>query len=349
LDKLGSACKGGKEMKLGLLTVLVGVALAVSVPLMMAETGAFHDVAHLQCNKCHTMHYSEGGGIPTIGSGFGWDAEAGGPFPHLLLKKNITDLCLACHDAPTISPDVFNASIETPGGDFKHSGTNGDETKGHNPGGAPGNVSLSIPLDSVLGLTPPGGAVLTRWTCVECHYAHGSTDGAFMFRNVLKFGLTSSNFVAGDNEECDIWDGSSANIAQSSTNHNVYKTSIIGNKSIGFGRWCAVCHGDYHGAARSDSKVGDGADWWSHPTATALPASYLSNYYGTSNYTYPLETANSSASITAEWAQSQGNEGVTCLTCHKAHASEYANATRWDNATASGSGTGCNKCHNKGE
>src|SRR4030042_769619 len=38
-----------------------------------------------QCANCHTMHYSQDGGVPT-------GASAGGPFPVLLLGG-----CMGCH------------------------------------------------------------------------------------------------------------------------------------------------------------------------------------------------------------------------------------------------------------
>ncbi len=334
--------------KLGLLAATVGLMmLAISVPSIMAETGAFHDATNLQCNKCHTMHYSEKGAVPTEANGFGMDADTGGPFKQLLLKKNVTDLCLACHSDPTKGPDVFSATIETPGGDFNYSATT--DTKGHNPGGVSGNASATLPLDTTLpdALTPPGGTQLTRWTCVECHDEHGDTSAAFMFRNLLKNGLTGSNFVAGDTEESNIWNGTTANVAQSATNHNVYKTGTTIGDTVGFGKWCSTCHGTFHGGS-GDTDINDGSDWIRHPTAEPLPTAYITAYGTTSDYTYPLETNNTGASTSTEWTLTQGSEAVTCLSCHKAHATNYANATRWDNAAASGSGTGCNKCHAKG-
>ncbi len=334
------------HMKSGLLAIAIGIMmLIVSVPSVMAETGAFHDAANLQCGKCHTMHASEGGTLPTMPGDSG---AMTGPNTQLLFKDNVTDLCLVCHSNPTLAPDVFDAGIETPGGDFNYSGAVSNQAKGHNPGGTSSNESGSIKIDTTFSLTPPGGSALTRWTCVECHDEHGETSEAFMFRNLKKRGLTSGEFVAGDSEESDIWDGSTANLAQSSTNHNVYKTASTISSSAGFGKWCATCHGSFHGGAVTESNVGDNTNWIRHPTATALPSGYITNYGTTSSYLYPLETNNSNASTTAEWTLTQGSEAVTCLSCHKAHATNYANATRWDNAGASGNGTGCNKCHAKG-
>ena len=334
--------------------LLVGaMVLASGAQWVVAETGAFHDAAHLQCNKCHAIHYSEDGTAPTEANGFGTDADTDGSSLRLLLKENTTDLCLSCHDDADVAPDVFGAGVETPGGDFGQSGATADRAKGHNPGGTSGNESTNIKIDTDLGLTPPGGTALAEWTCISCHDGHGDTDRAFTFRNLLKNpgglladALDSTVFVAADGEESDIWDGSGANVAQSPTNHNVYRTGTTIGKEVGFGTWCATCHGDFHHGAEPNAP--EDVAWTHHPTAMALPNEYIANYGTTSSYLYPLETSNSSAGTTAEWTLAQGKEGVTCLSCHRAHASDYANATRWDNGAASGVGTGCNKCHAKG-
>lgn len=312
-----------------LLAVIISLGLiAFMTPSANAETGAFHDAANLQCNKCHTMHYSEGGQAPT-------NADSGGPFKKLLIKSEVTNLCLMCHSDPTKAPDVYEATVETPGGDFKYStkeqGKTGDEAKGHNPGGVLGT-------DSVLTTAPGGTFDASTFTCISCHDEHGDTSQAFMYRNVLKKGLTT---FAGDNEEAQIWDGSTANVAaEADTNHNVYKVSAIASDE--FSAWCGSCHGDFHTKTKDNS-----GNWIRHPTAEELGG--LASNYGT-NYTpaYPVATTNANAAIGTNWAISGTTEGVMCLSCHKAHATNYANATRWDNGAASGSGTGCNKCHAKG-
>ena len=68
-------------------------AAAIALLLVQAEVTAFHDSSSLVCNKCHTMHYSEAGTIPSKANGAPVDADAGGPFRYLIYKAAIADLC----------------------------------------------------------------------------------------------------------------------------------------------------------------------------------------------------------------------------------------------------------------
>jgi predicted CXXCH cytochrome family protein len=161
--------------------------------------------------------------------------------------------------------------------------------------------------------------------------------------------LDEFSFIATDADESEIWDGS-ANVEQSDTNHNVYKGDI-GNKEVGFGKWCATCHPYIHGANKSDPEVGDGESWIRHPTATLLSSDIINAYGGKSSYLYPLETASGDAVVTDTHTLVDGENGVTCLTCHKAHASEYPNALRWEYMPEQQltPGVGCKKCHTPSE
>jgi hypothetical protein len=129
-------------------------------------------------------------------------------------------------------------------------------------------------------------------------------------------------------------------------NHNVYRTNEIANENVGFGRWCAECHLNFHGSDKLDPNVGDGENWTRHPTAISLYSEMIDIYGAEYDYFYPLETVNSDATTGGTWSISE-EEQITCLTCHKAHASEYSDALRWDNTKSKMlSGEGCRNCHN---
>lgn len=398
-----------KTTKLGFLEALVGVmVLVMGMPLAMAydfgtagpedgiEYGDFHSATYLRCNACHTMHYSEDGDSPPT-TGFGPDTddpadgigdfgvEDGGPFHHLLIKKNVTDLCLMCHDDPTISPDVYDvtAGSETPGGDFAPSGSV-TEVNGHNPGGdTTYSESLILPLDDTIGddgMKPPGveggPTVLSRWTCVECHDEHGDTGEAFMYRNLKKnVGLGTGGYPVdvsgslitntagpvelGDAEEAQIWTGSANFDAEANASHNVYRVAAVDDDDIGFGAWCAGCHGNFHGDDDSDSDTHDGLNWIRHPTAEPLtvatpPAEDTADHFGTlfdSGKTFiPLETTTAiTFATTLSGIDAAATEQVMCLSCHRAHASDTRNAVRWNSDGPAGAGNNCNRCHSKGD
>jgi hypothetical protein len=296
-------------VRLSPLVAMVGViALAVGI----LESGAFHKgVEEAGCHACHTMH----------GSQDGFYVEPG---PHLIRAAG--DGCFACHANEQQGPNVFDGNPELSGGNY--SNANNSYYNGHNPASG----STTILPDLVLGTTPPGGeGPLDNWSCNSCHDTLGGFDFRLLRQNPGDR-RSINNFIADNEDESDIWEDG-FNIAQNESNHNVYRTEVIG-VDYGFGSWCAACHPDF--------QVEHVGDLPRHPTATPLPFEVLSDYGTNHDYLYPLETMNSDAEPTFEWTLIEGQEGVTCLTCHKAHASQYADALRWDNEVST---EGCDKCH----
>ena len=128
------------------------------------------------CRKCHTMHASEDGLVPTMPD----DSSGGreGPNAHLLYKSNVTDLCLVCHQAPmngTGAPIVMTLDgtgyPSITGGDFYYSGD--DQGRGHNPGG------MAIGSDT-LTQSPGGEFDSLDESCISCHNPHrGDSDNNY--------------------------------------------------------------------------------------------------------------------------------------------------------------------------
>jgi|GEM_PF-6705305 len=310
----------------------------------------YHTGATLVCSSCHTMHYSEGGQPPS-------GADTGGPFPKLLLKRNETDLCLNCHGGGT-GPNVMGGGW--PGGQFP--ATPAVQGRGHNPTGTAANPSTQIPLDSTLGLMPPGstGGALTEFTCGTCHDPHGFSNydtgnaAVFTYRLLRKSikGPGGASIDVSNTIQSTFRDAQFSEI-ESATNHNVYRSGpTIGDATRGFGKWCASCHGNFHDDGPAFS--------FRHPSADELGGLYrnytlanLADGYagGTYHFKYPVETTQGAAATTGtQWAITSGStERVFCLSCHRAHGSATSNAGRWDFSQSSGAGTGCNKCHRMGE
>ena len=313
----------------------------------------FHDASGLICNKCHTMHASQDGDLPTMPDEPSGTPE--GPNPHLLYKANVTDLCLVCHQAPmngTGAPIVMTLDGQTgetagypkiSGGDFFHPADS--EDKGHNPYGEPGNASLLIPEDPELHLTPPGGTALDKFTCISCHDPHagtatdpGSESPASAYRQLLRKpgdGTGSDIIVTGIEAHpgTDEGSGSGTNVARYYSNFSI---------------WCGTCHSNpdgagtgFHGSSKSDPDVGDGFNWLRHPTDSDLGSAIASNYGLVYDWEYPVEDTNQNGTV-------ELTDEVFCLSCHRAHGTLYYDTTRWDNTQPSGIGTGCNKCHAAG-
>ncbi len=286
------------------------------------------------CRKCHTMHASEDGVVPTMPDESGGSPE--GPNPHLLYKSDVTDLCLVCHAAPangTGAPIVMTTNgtgyPSTSGGDFYHSGD--DQGSGHNPGG------MAIGTDSTLTESPGGGFDSLDETCLSCHDPHrGDSANSYRMLKTKPGDWTGSDLlVSGMPAHPGTDEGSG-----SGSNRPTYYS--------GFSAWCGACHSSpdgtgtgFHGSDKSDPDVGNGDDWLRHPSDLALGSSMVGDYGNDFNWLYPVQDVNLNGALDA------GDE-VFCLSCHRSHATPYNNSTRWDSAQPSGAGTGCNKCHAKG-
>jgi hypothetical protein len=183
---------------------------------------------------------------------------------------------------------------------------------------------------------------------------------------------------------------------ESDTNKNVYRG--------GFSSFCATCHGDFHGGngetrGTANGKTNISNSWMRHPTNVKMnetavvmsgSTSTTGSKYGISTYTkaitnqqgnnpnpvgydwkYPLIQPDLDFAVKSTEASATvgttalGDSRISCLTCHKAHASQFENMTRWDTnahsfiasgatdftgATSIGDNPayGCGKCHQKG-
>jgi len=154
------------------------------------------------------------------------------------------------------------------------------------------------------------------------------------------------------------------NWGETTANHNEYAGSTYNDGgasdkgTISFS--CAECHGDFHTTA---DVGGTTTPWLRHPTDIVL---YSVNR-GTTEYsmynggngtlsTYSLVapvargTVPASSSSNVYVAQTDDDGAIVmCLSCHRAHGSEYADILRWDYATIQagqgGGNIGCFICH----
>jgi cytochrome c2 len=110
---------------------LLGVALLM-VCASMAMAGDFHSGATLICSDCHVMHYSQTHGYNNDGTGITTPLGTSGPY-HFLLRNDINDLCLTCHDGQAWAPDVLGPNTGAharQGGTLNRPGT-GNAATGH--------------------------------------------------------------------------------------------------------------------------------------------------------------------------------------------------------------------------
>jgi len=334
------------------------------------------------CADCHTMHYSQDGRSDNY--------PAGGPFPSLTIGDCVachtgdTAIRGAKNEIPVVlrksEPTGTGVNMSLAGGDFYWVGT-GDDAKGHNVVGIAG--------EDQMGYTPPGwdpnapaakayGTIANgevdwnkQLTCAGTYGCHGYHDKENDYEaikgahhgddsclkadtlNVSAQGqstATSYRFLYGVKgiEDKD-WE-----YTATQSDHNQYY-GVDGNTSqteptISF--LCAECHGNFH------ANIQNAGVWVRHPTDIILPnRGEYANYNGGSGSGNPYSVI---APVGAEdltvGIRSTVNPGTTdaivlCISCHRAHGSEYDDILRWDytGKCEAGSGDasecGCKVCH----
>lgn len=293
--------------------------------LLASPARAFHDGGVASCSGCHVMHESEDGQFVVAGD-------------QLLDATSPTEVCLGCHataSGAVLAADPLAPGPEYGGGDFAflfasnlNDGADGAlvPIPGHAAGHdivAPGSGLQPDPRWT----TAPGGTFPSASLgCTSCHDPHGNAS----FRMLNGVGPVQGgqfHFGAPAPTAEGVMIGGAA---ESASNHTAYQD--------GWTRWCGNCHDPrYHQLGQSE---------FGHPVDRGLGATIAARYNeyqgdlnptgGTQATAYlpavPFEDPSQGATSTSG---PFGGSRVSCITCHRAHASSAPEAGRWDfNVTA---------------
>ena len=309
---------------------IVTVALA---GLLLAATSAFafHDGGVAECSGCHTMHNSQDGALVT---------DAGG-HAYLLKAANSTDTCLNCH---ANYGQFRNGTGYGPGGDFywvtktfswsAHGST--VESTGDSHGHNVISPTHGIAADQTL-TAAPGGTYDSDWlTCTSCHDPHGNQNFRLLYGTAMgpiyvggRYNFTADSPEALGNSRTTYVGANNGN--ETNAKHTVYKS--------GMGDWCSNCHTNFH----SDNTTN-----FTHPIDEQLDglAGNYNAYVSSDDLTggsqataywglVPFEAVNVDLETVDPTNYTMGpaaNDRVTCVSCHRAHASAFDDAARWDMA-----------------
>jgi hypothetical protein len=138
----------------------------------------------------------------------------------------------------------------------------------------------------------------------------------------------------------------------SQNDHNGYSGSTDASADDTISYFCSQCHGKFHRhiALGTESEVGESSAWLRHPTDVALAPSNGSPFENGLT-TYSIETPVAFPTPSTSVSAVDGDSIVTCLSCHRAHASPNADILRFaysDGAIFAGDGDndgGCENCH----
>lgn len=303
---------------------LIILALALSLPILFSGVAmGFHDGGVAHCNGCHTMHNSQDGALV--------DPANPNGNAYLLKFASASDVCLSCHatglgavwGADPLAPPplkgagnfVFLSEDNLNDGHAGASNPIPGDAAGHNVN-AP---SMGSGPDGTLSQAPGGTFPAASLECSSCHDPHGNQNFRLLYGVAqVQDGLYGFTNPAPDAEGLSVHFGS-----ETQTSHTAYKS--------GMSAWCGNCHGDFH---NNNTKL-------IHPSGKTLGGSIANAYNlynGSSDLTggaqataylaeVPFEDpANTTSSTAGPSASSQ----VSCITCHRAHATSAPDATRWD-------------------
>ncbi|MFP3983345.1 MAG: hypothetical protein ACLFV2_06610 [Desulfurivibrionaceae bacterium] len=316
---------------------------AVLGPVNIPEARAFHSGGVGTCKGCHNMHQGE------VSS------------DRLLKGSDPSSTCLNCHAGAggPASNSVFSSdgSALTPGGDFYwltktftwSTGSSSGESHGHNVIAGDFNLSRDSQRNSAPGGTYPAADL----ACTSCHDPHGRIKGGTRkgsppvsvsgsYGSQPAGGTNAGNYrLLGDADYIAPRDYDFSNKAPVAVQNfaEPYGESDSSHVDYGQGmsRWCTNCHSSYLNRDHSDS--------FSHRSGSTLQMSHVDHYNsyvktgdlsGTRSTAYlqfvPFErgTGDPSQLDPTSTAGPDQNSRVMCLTCHRAHASAFRAAGRWD-------------------
>ncbi|MBE9546082.1 MAG: hypothetical protein IMF10_01135 [Proteobacteria bacterium] len=352
------------------LTIMLAAAALVAVfscPAMAAVSGP--------CVDCHTMHNSQNGD-PMATDLAGTPTED--TFGHLTRSS-----CIGCHKGPTVggAPDVMMTYDDpdedvSAGGSFAVWTDSTDDAKIHNvqdmygltittdlqnntASGVPGLGTDFANMNNLSGGSPDP----QKLTCAGAWGCHGVINNASLTTSdagirgfhhgsdayrYLKIEGAAGNDVIGKGSGD--WEAGTG--GATSTNHNVYSAST----TVGINKLCANCHPDFHDMTDTYSGTYPGGSWIRHPTDntfanTATNAGWDLSSVTTNYKQNPFAfTDISQATTTDAYSAQTTSAAVSCLSCHRAHGTPYADLLRfpYDGQDAgSAVSQGCLGCHYK--
>jgi hypothetical protein len=307
---------------------------ALSIASVIVTSAAFagdhHKNGTLRCADCHVMHFSQSHGYNPDGSGFFAGPGAGGPH-HFLLRAEINDLCLSCHDQNGFAPDVLGAANGGNGptdvrlaGYLNRLGVEGLDATGHTLDSlatAPGSDPAWKPED----VNGAGKGL----NCVNCHHQHGYAGGGNSYRNLLmnpgnagflQALVTYNDTQIGTNDLTkDVFERQRAEYDESIVDFNEPD-----NTESAMGRFCGGCHNNFHGTPGDATTVGGVANGTSfseflrHPAAGVNIGAIGGGHSGLEFY----NAATNKVKVMSEvgvWDPGGTDITPTCVSCHKAH------------------------------
>jgi len=327
-----------------LITALLLICQLGSAP---AAYSLFHSGGVGSCSGCHLSHN------PSVSAS------------RLLLAADASSVCLNCHAGPggaaSVSVFSFDGSALTPGGDFYWLTRSFNWFGGSSPAARHGHnvIARDFGLDADPNkLQGPGGSYPSgQLSCISCHDPHGRSGGGTRAgaAAVSVSGSYGDNPAAGSGSgNYRLLGGVGYSVKGYTFNYPApvarqnpalpfaERDSSHVDYGSGMSEWCANCH-----AAMLTNKHQVGGGGFTHPVSAneTLSGEIIANY---NSYVKSGDLSGSAATAYLQFVPFErgtsfpalldptdtggpgGNAALSCLTCHRAHASAFRSAGRWD-------------------
>jgi len=340
---------------------ILKAAVAV-LALGFGQAYAFHSGGVAECAGCHTMHAARSSAFLLAGT----DASS----TCLNCHQNAADTGPSSYHISTADATLATSAPlqRTPGGDFAWlkrnyveagSGTNelGNE-HGHNIVAA----DFGYVVDPENSIAPGGSMLSSQLGCQSCHDQHGQLrrmpDGSYA-RTGLPIAASGSynnspepivgktavgvyRILRGTGDSYGGNNFTNVMIASAPSTYN--RTEAVTQTRVAYGqdsgRWCATCHAEMHQNDEFNHPVDRSIDGFAanynayvssgvmNPAAANGPFTSLVSFNeSTTSYTTLKSHARNDDTVLAGPATT---DQVTCFTCHRAHASGFFKAARWN-------------------
>jgi hypothetical protein len=352
--------------------ILVLGALCAFGLVSVAMAGDYHSGTELICSDCHVAHWSQQHGYSTTNTYVG---DIGGAGPHdALLRNEVNDLCLSCHNDNSYGPDVFGANTGKYSGTLRSAG-------GLNA--APGHLTNEAGYDDIDGHTlwsmdmPPGNTGAPNpyvprtdgLECIDCHSQHG--QNTFQFRNLQYSTSATSKFQSDSLTYAVATNVLTKDVFEKVGVKHYAQDDIAFNEPVttksAYAKWCQACHYVFHGAGGSANMgsvsggvlTAGGVPWKRHPTSdvnightgSSTRNSSLPQYNSHTNRVRVMDSQ-------GLWDGTVADNTVTpsCFSCHKSHGNQNGFGLIFMNGTGTVTEEGdggvykdlCRQCHIQG-
>lgn len=345
-----------------------------------------------QCATCHTMHNSQNGASVfaavqrALLESDCVACHSDGPNTGSNNTPYVDDIT---GGTPIYGEFGTEATTNTlAGGSFYFMRTGLDDTKGHNVLGVMGVDATISPTNTPPGFDPTIRPLAVNWagnqlTCAGTYGCHGNPAELDDFAAISGAHHTDdSGGITGATTGLSyrFLDGILGIEMNSDGNRWEYRpTYQLHNQYMGVDRatdtyenvttisyLCAECHGYFHSGAGdlgTDSDTTFVSPWLRHPTDLDLASATGNTEYlaypgafgapGTYSVVAPVASNQPAVGGIQETVLNDtGDAIVTCISCHRAHGTDYADLLRWDYTTNCEASTGmhstdcgCFACH----